>query len=381
MVVLPRHRRARYSGLPNRGSMCHKMRKKEGLRRTWENRFRRVVLRWSCPGAPPAPTRATPSTRVWGFTLVELLVVIAIIGILVALLLPAIQGAREAARRATCTNNLRQMGLGAQNCASTYKALPMGYGRTATHVTRPVNFVKEGLFTELLKYMEEEAAYNTLVFDYYLKGQQFYQDPARDIIIPTYICPAWPEMRVIQSMPAGYEYQLGAICTYTGVGGAVQRAGEKLFNSAFGPLPDNGAFTMAEEQINNLPRLVGVRRTLKQITDGQSQSFLIGEFVHRNCTLGQYTSELTGYSIRPWYISGFQDAPYAFKTLEYTPNVCVSRAAGIHFNYLPLGSFHPGIILVVFVDGSVHVISDDIELEVYKNLATVRGGEIIRERS
>ncbi len=313
-----------------------------------------------------------------GFTLVELLVVIAIIGILVALLLPAVQAAREAARRTQCTNNLKQMGIAAQNVASNKKALPMGYGRTRDHVAKGVNFVKEGLFTEMLPYLEEQAAYDTVNFDYYLDSPKppYFEDNVRDTIVEAYLCPDWPDIKVNGTAQPNFEYELGALCTYTGVGGAVRGTGEKLIPSAFGVIPDNGAFTGRQEKISSLvSALIGVPRKLSQITDGQSNSFLIGEFVHRDCQFQSFTQEAPG-SVRPWYVSGFGDAPYTFKILENPPNICVSRS-DINFNYLPLGSFHPGITQFVFVDGSVHSISDDIELQVYKDLATVNGGEVV----
>jgi len=311
-----------------------------------------------------------------GFTLVELLVVIAIIGILVALLLPAIQSAREAARRAQCTNNLKQMGLAAQNYASVKKELPMGFGRTLTHVQKNVNFVKEGLFTLMLPYMEEQSVFERIAFNYYLPPVKAYSDdPVRDQVIAGYVCPDWPDAKVTGSVPAGFEYQLGAVCTYTGVGGAVRNAGEKLIPSGFGQIPNNGAFMVRQEGTGLVKSLVGAGRKLGQITDGQSNSFMIGEFVHRNCQFGGFTEEPPG-NVRPWYVAGFSDAPYSFKILENPPNVCVSRA-DINFNYLPLGSFHPGLTQFVFVDGSVHVINNDIDLIVYKDIATVNGGEVV----
>src|SRR5262249_54315578 len=154
----------------------------------------------------------------------ELLVVIAIIGILVALLLPAVQAARESARRSQCTNNLKQMGIAAQNYASTYKTLPKGYGRTAVHVQKSVSFVKEGIFTALPPFMEEKSAYDKVVFDYFTKAAPLnvvQNDPARDLVVNSYICPDWPDEKVIGNVPAGYEYELGAMCTYAGVGGAI----------------------------------------------------------------------------------------------------------------------------------------------------------------
>ncbi len=325
-----------------------------------------------------AATHLPPHGRPRGFTLVELLVVIAIIGILVALLLPAVQAAREAARRTQCTNNLKQMGIAAQNHAATKKALPMGYGRTLLHVEKNATFIKEGLFAELLPFMEEQATYDRVDFEYFLKTPKplYYNDSMKDVVVEAYVCPDWPDPRVTGSAPVGYEYQLGAVCTYAGVGGAVRDNGEKLIPSGFGPIPNNGAFNVTLETLGATPRLVGVSRKFSQVTDGQSNSFLIGEFVHRNCRLGNFTEEAPG-NVRPWYVSGYTDAPYAFKILENPPNVCVSRLDPIHFNYLPLGSFHPGITQFAFVDGSVHIIADSIELEVYKDLATVNGNEVV----
>jgi hypothetical protein len=309
------------------------------------------------------------------------LVVIAIIGILVALLLPAVQAAREAARRSQCTNNLKQMGIAAQNHAATKKALPVGFGRTLLHVKNGGSFVKEGLFSELLPFMEEQATYDKVDFEYYLKSPKplYYEDSVRDIVVEPYVCPEWPDPKVTGTALPNYEYQLGAVCTYTGVGGAVRNAGEKMIPSpSFGAIPNNGAFTVKQEVLSTFSRpLVGVPRKLSQISDGQSNSFLIGEFVHRNCEFGSLIEEAPG-NVRPWYVAGYTDAPYSFKVLEDPPNSCVSRlAAGVHFNYLPLGSFHPGITQFAFIDGSVHIIADDIELEVYKDLATVNGGEVV----
>jgi len=324
-------------------------------------------------------SNATAQSMPRGFTLVELLVVIAIIGILVALLLPAIQAAREAARRSQCTNNLKQMGLAVQNYAGSKKELPMGYGRTLTHVQKNASFVKEGLFTAMLPYMEEQAVYDRVDFDFYLPPAKPYtQDPMRDTVIEAYVCPDWPDPKVTGAPPpiAGADYQVGAVCTYTGVGGTIRPLGKTVPSAGYGPLPLNGAFVVRQESVNAFSKpVVGVARTLGQITDGQSNSFLIGEFVHRNCEFGSFKEEPPG-NVRPWYIAGYTDAPYAFKVLENPPNVCVTRS-DIAFNYLPLGSFHPGVTHFVFIDGSVHVITNDIELAVYKDIATVNGEEVV----
>src|SRR5213593_3444408 len=99
-----------------------------------------------------------------GFTLIELLVVIAIIAVLIALLLPAVQAAREAARRAQCVNNLKQIGIGLHNYASTVDSFPWGDG--------PDQWNQWSALALMLPYMEQSAMYNAINFNYGL------QDPA-----------------------------------------------------------------------------------------------------------------------------------------------------------------------------------------------------------
>jgi hypothetical protein len=252
----------------------------------------------------------------------------------------------------------------------------MGYGRTLDHVKKSASFIKEGLFTSLLPFIEEQDTFDLVNFDYYLDSPlpMYYDDTVRDIVVETYICPNWPDARVTSKNAAPFEYQWGAVCTYAGVGGAV-RSGSKLITSAYGAIPNNGAFTVRQENLNIFSKpLVGVPRKLSQIFDGQSNSLLIGEYVHRNCEFGMFTEEAPG-NLRPWYLAGFSDAPYSFKVLESPPNDCVTRF-DTHFNYLPMGSFHPGITQFAFVDGSVHILANDILLEVYKDFATVNGEEV-----
>ena len=114
------------------------------------------------------PLRLRPAAAL-GFTLVELLVVIAIIGILVALLLPAVQAAREAARRTQCQNNLKQLGLAALNHEGTHKHLPpgrMGCDGAANLNCSPGEWSRAASgFLPMLPFLEEPALYDSIDFD------------------------------------------------------------------------------------------------------------------------------------------------------------------------------------------------------------------------
>jgi prepilin-type N-terminal cleavage/methylation domain-containing protein len=313
-----------------------------------------------------------------GFTLVELLVVIAIIGVLVALLLPAVQAARESARRIQCANNLKQQGLAIQNYMSANSDfLPVGYegvtGRAGA------NFNKVHLFTQMLQYLEQGNIYEQINFEY--TGAPWDNEPARNAVVDPYICPSWPDPAVMTS--GLYDYQNGALVTYNGVGGALIDGidindPEQAVRSGFGAIPKNGVF-QAELAPKPSPQrgfdFKGRPLRGAEITDGQSQTFAVGEFVHRDF-LATGWDQPPG-NVRPWYLGGFQNAPYSFKVIEFTPNVQVNRDQGVQFNHLPFGSYHPEVTQFAFVDGSVHIVADSIDRQVYHQLATANQGDVV----
>ena len=290
------------------------------------------------------------------FTLVELLVVIAIIGILVALLLPAVQAARESARRTQCTNNLKQIGLAINNYATEDGSLPVGNPGPDT----PGDPEQHGLFTTILPYLEENTLYEGINFSLIPR-----QEPSRFTAVSAYLCPSYSEPAVVESNTVN-SYQLGALTTYQANGGAFVRNRQPYTGSLEGNIPLNGPFGWGEK-----------KRRVSQITDGLSKTFIMGEFVHVDRIPGGDYSTPPG-NTRPWMMGGSAfKASYVFKVLEHPPNSQIDRVAdGVPFNHLPHGSFHPGITNFVFGDGSVRSIDDHIDLDIYQGFATIDGEEV-----
>ena len=313
------------------------------------------------------------STCCTGFTLVELLVVIAIIGVLVALLLPAIQAAREAARRTTCQNNLKQIGLALALHEDTQKKYPMG--------ARAQRVIGISWWIEILPFVDEQALFSK--YDRYGRhsgSSTFHRKNGAlvdSLVIESMICPSSPLPRLNPN-----NGRMIMMPSYVGIAGASSHDGfpERRVNACCGS-SRNGEISSGGMLVPNRQ----IRR--KQIVDGASKTIIVGEASDYALEKSQYRRRIDGGIPAGWIsgtaangtppnyaVSASNPQPcYNLTSIRYPPNTREYELPGIdgdHGANNPLLSAHLGGINVVLVDGSVQFVEDDIDLLVLKRMAT-----------
>lgn len=348
-----------------------------------------------------------------GFTLVELLVVIAIIGILVGLLLPAVQSAREAARRMQCSNNVKQIALSLHNYESTYQRLPAGctYSGTPRGGAGTHSF-GHSYIGALLPYIEQSAAYNSMTWIGKSPGYVGEAAPSAGNLNfpfaqganPPTLCPSFAPFgdqpnRENYNVYAGIagaadmvSFNESRIFSFTQGAGIAKASGGGLLglNSfvKFGAASDGLSNTMAiGEQGGKIVRSDGnyswMLASQGAATSGTNNvtGWLIGTreagaipFPDPTCG----TQGNTGGCDKDHRYFNVTTVRYRIKQAPFADQIFGGMSSSMGANN-PLASFHTGGIQAGFGDGSVHFLSESMELETLKKLSTRDDGQVLGE--
>ncbi|WP_254513182.1 DUF1559 domain-containing protein [Anatilimnocola floriformis] len=281
----------------------------------------------------------------WGFTLVELLVVIAIIGVLVALLLPAVQAAREAARRMQCQNNLKQMALAAHNHHDTYLYFPNAGSDGPTRTCCNADDRRGWSWAfQLLPFIEQQN-----VFD------QTSDAVVNLAAIKSHYCPT-------RRPPA--KYGSSAKNDYAANGGNV-----------IGEYGKEGCFIRQWATVSTTTPLstpVDQQRRMADLLDGTSQTLMIGEKQVHPTTWGT-----AGGDNEPWNNAGWDECIVRFGSETPQPDHLHPDSTQPTFWSRRFGSTHPGGVNVARADGSVINVTFSVDATVWKNFCTIRDGNIL----
>jgi prepilin-type N-terminal cleavage/methylation domain-containing protein len=271
--------------------------------------------------------------KLTGFTIVELLVVIAIIGIIVALLLPAVQAAREAGRRTQCQNNLKQYGLALQSYHNAAKSFPVG------------NVANRwwGFHARLLPYLEAQSVYQYINFDF--PDDCFHacsalppgNDPGNQVQ-PVDMCPDDPNAGLIWNSTAGIGRH--GCTNYLGMMGTSATANDGILFS-------------------------GGSVSLAKVTDGASHTIIMGE-------RGIPNDLYWGW---PYCGSGIDNLGNGDHLLTSQFGISLGLPDGNH--NLHFWSYHCGLAMFLFADGSEHPLDQGLDLNIFQALSTRAGGETV----
>lgn len=289
------------------------------------------------------------SQRCGGFTLVELLVVIAVIGVLIALLLPAVQAARESARRFSCQNNMRQIGIATQSYHDVERRLPPA----RTDMTLGESL--ESALLHLLPFIEE--ANRAAQYDPELEIDHESNKHVARTLLTVYLCPSMAyEWDGVSIAPGSYSASTGTESPWRILDTSALPSG------AFDLSTINANHSRHTGAIVSWPGLV----RLRDVTDGTAQTFAFGEVDYFG---GQMKDG------GPQWIGGYIHAAQAATWGPWNPDDPAPHES-LDGQYLTaIRSDHPGGANVVLVDASVHFIADGIDEAILDALATRAGAE------
>ncbi|MEX1042682.1 MAG: DUF1559 domain-containing protein [Pirellulaceae bacterium] len=281
------------------------------------------------------------------FTLVELLVVIAIIGVLVALLLPAVQQAREAARRMQCSNNLKQLGLALHNYHDTHQVFPAG-GYISNQLSWHVS---------ILPFLEQSALHQSINFN---QGTYHSKMPAALNNIPGYLCPSGTVDRGAHSSD-----EVGGVRTFTthyyGISGP--SGTNPMTNNPYivepGSPPSHGGIARQGMLFDNS------KISFRSVTDGTSNTLFVGEISwNRN---DKYRGWIRGY-----FTDSHGTLVVGCKNVSANP---INSEIASPWNDVAFGSHHPGGAQFLRCDGSVKFVTENVDHAIYLATASRDGGE------